>query len=216
LRRNTTSISPSILDEGLAAARGPGGRLHAGGVRPSTATSSSVYRGRIDNKYSSRLKARQADRKLDLSQALGRDPLGPTPSAEPATKAVGCPIDRDAKAGPGHGQGDLLPRCAADPAEQLPGVPSAGRVGTLRSDEVRHRRSNGPISSRSTRRSGSLPPWKPSAGVAMHHERRLTDKEIATIADWGRPRHSRRRSERRAARTAIPPTAGNSARRISC
>ena len=29
-----------------------------------------------------------------------------------------------------------------------------------------------------------MPPWKPSAGVAMHHERRLTDKEIATIADW--------------------------------
>ena len=29
-----------------------------------------------------------------------------------------------------------------------------------------------------------MPPWKPSAGVAFHHERRLADKEIATIADW--------------------------------
>ncbi len=29
-----------------------------------------------------------------------------------------------------------------------------------------------------------MPPWKVSAGVAFHNERRLSDKEIQTLADW--------------------------------
>ena len=29
-----------------------------------------------------------------------------------------------------------------------------------------------------------MPPWKPSEGVAFHGERKLTDKEIATLAAW--------------------------------
>src|SRR5207247_8786350 len=29
-----------------------------------------------------------------------------------------------------------------------------------------------------------MPPWKPSDGVAFHNERKLTDREIATLAAW--------------------------------
>jgi mono/diheme cytochrome c family protein len=29
-----------------------------------------------------------------------------------------------------------------------------------------------------------MPPWKPVAGVAFHNERKLTDKELATLAAW--------------------------------
>src|SRR5262249_8918431 len=32
--------------------------------------------------------------------------------------------------------------------------------------------------------SGKMPPWKPSEGLPFVHDRRLSDKEIATLAAW--------------------------------
>ena len=171
---------PVYLDEGLAAARA----LEADYTPEVFVLDGDFklrYRGRIDNKYSSRLKARQAT-KLDLSQALG-EILSGRPVAEPATKAVGCTIDRDAKPVPATAKAtyyrDVLPILQTNcqtchrPGESGPFALMKYAQAVKWADLVKE-----------YTQKRVMPPWKPSTGVAMHHERRLTDKEIATIADW--------------------------------
>jgi peroxiredoxin/mono/diheme cytochrome c family protein len=139
------------------------------------------YRGRIDNRYSNKLKQHQPT-KLDLSQALG-EILSGRPVAEPATKAVGCTIDRDAKPVEATAKAtyyrDVLPilqnNCQAC---HRPG--ESGPFALMNYAQAK----NWAADIKDYTQKRVMPPWKPSAGVAMHHERRLTDKEIATIADW--------------------------------
>ena len=37
--------------------------------------------------------------------------------------------------------------------------------------------------------SRKMPPWKPVAGVAFHNERKLSDRELKTLAAWLRSGH---------------------------
>ena len=73
--------------------------------------------------------------KEDLLAGARRDPVGPTRGG---TGDEGRRLhDRPGRqAGGGDGEGDLLPRRAADPAEQLPDMPSTGRVGAVLADEA--------------------------------------------------------------------------------
>ena len=139
------------------------------------------YRGRIDNKYANRLKQHQAT-KEDLKQALG-EILSGRPVAEPATKAVGCTIDRDAKSAPATAKAtyhrDVLP-ILQNHCQTCHRPGESGPFSLMNYSQAKNWA--GDIKEYTEKR--IMPPWKPTAGVAFHHERRLTDPEIAAIADW--------------------------------
>ncbi len=139
------------------------------------------YRGRIDNAYSARLKPNRQTTEHDLKAALdallaGKDV--PTP----ATTAVGCPIVRDKvakKDGKVTYTRDVLPILQTHCQQcHRPGEVGPFALMTYRqavnwaSDikEYTHDR--------------KMPPWKPVAGLSFHNERKLSDKELATLATW--------------------------------
>jgi peroxiredoxin len=172
---------PIYRDEGLVAARA----VEADFTPEVFVLDSSFrlrYRGRIDNKYANRLKQHQAT-KLDLSQALG-EVLSGRPVAEPATKAIGCAIDRDvkpvatatAKATYYH---DVLP-ILQNQCQTCHRPGESGPFSLMKYSQA----VNWAADLKDYTQKKIMPPWKLTAGVAFHHERRLTDKEIATIADW--------------------------------
>jgi peroxiredoxin/mono/diheme cytochrome c family protein len=140
------------------------------------------YRGRIDNSYSERLKKHQRVTKHDLRQVIG-ELLSGRPVAEPTTQAIGCPLVREepkvAKAGNVTYHKDVQPilqnHC------QMCHRP--GEVGPFSLLTYKQAVNWAPDIKAYTQ-SKAMPPWKPSAGVAMHGERRLTEKEITTLAAW--------------------------------
>ncbi len=117
-------------------------------------------------------------------------------------QAVGCPIpQRDASRE--DRQGDLLPRRAADPAEQLPGVPSARRGRAVLADDLQAGRQLGErhqgvhaAAARCRRGSRSRASRSTTIGALTRqghrHARRL-----------GRWRHAGRRLEGRPAAAAV-------------
>lgn len=141
-----------------------------------------VYRGRIDNSYSERLKKHQKVTKHDLRQVIG-EMLSGRPIGEPATQAIGCPLVRDepkiATTGKVTYYKDVLPilqkHCQA--------CHRPGEVGPFSLLTYKQAVNWAPDIKTYTQ-SGAMPPWKPSAGVAMHGERRLTGAEIKTLAEW--------------------------------
>lgn len=141
-----------------------------------------LYRGRIDDTWSARLKKHEKVTRHDLKQVLG-EVLSGRPVAEPATKAIGCPIVRDenkaAKIGDVTYYRDVLPILQTNcqtchrPGEVGPFSLMTYKQAVNWADDIK-----------TYTRDRTMPPWKPAAGVAMHGERRLTDKEIATLAAW--------------------------------
>jgi len=139
------------------------------------------YRGRIDNAYAARLKRNTQTTEHDLKRSLDELLAGKDVSV-PASKAVGCPIPREketAKVGKVTYHRDVLPilqkhcqQCHR-PGEVGPfALMSYKQAVNWASDikEYTHER--------------KMPPWKPVAGPAFHNERKLTDKEISTLAAW--------------------------------
>jgi len=140
------------------------------------------YRGRIDNSYSERLKKHQQVTKHDLRQVIG-ELLSGRPVAEPAMQAIGCPILRDepkvAKTGNVTYHKDVLPILQ----NHCQSCHRPGEVGPFSLLTYKQAVNWAPDIKAYTK-NRAMPPWKPSTGVAMHGERRLTDKEIATLAAW--------------------------------
>jgi peroxiredoxin/mono/diheme cytochrome c family protein len=140
------------------------------------------YRGRIDNSYSERLKKHQQVTKHDLRQVLA-ELLSGRKVAEPATQALGCPILRDepkiAKSGNVTYHKDVQPILQ----NHCQTCHRPGEVGPFSLLTYKQAVNWAPDIKAYTK-SRAMPPWKPSAGVAMHGERRLSDKEIATLAAW--------------------------------
>src|SRR5262249_48231864 len=100
----------------------------------------------------------------------------------PATVAVGCPIVRDQavkKDGKVTYYKDVLPilqnhcqQCHR-PGEVGPFSLMTYRQAVNWADDIR-----------TYTQKRVMPPWKPSEGLPFHNERRLSDKELDTLAAW--------------------------------
>lgn len=140
------------------------------------------YRGRIDDSYSERLKKHQQVKTHDVRQALG-ELLSGRPVSQPATQAIGCAIPRHdkriAKSGPVTYYRDVLPilqnNCQSchRPGEIGPFALSTYKQAVNWAEDIK-----------TYSQQRLMPPWKPSQGVAFHNERRLSDKDIGTLAAW--------------------------------
>lgn len=142
------------------------------------------YRGRIDDAYSARLKRNVRITSHDLADAIQAVLAGKS-VAEPATRAVGCPV----------GERELQPKPGADLS-----VTYSGKVAAILQKHCQgcHRPGQvGPFSLMTYRQavnwaedirayteSREMPPWKPVAGPPFQHERRMTDAEIQTLGKW--------------------------------
>lgn len=140
------------------------------------------YRGRIDNTYSERLKKHKDVTEFNLRQTLAELVTG-RPVSLDATRAIGCKIYRPektpAKVGNVTYYRDVLPilqnRCQE--------CHRPGEVGPF-SLMTYKQAVNWAQDIKSYTQSGEMPPWKITDGIAFHNERKLTDKELRTLADW--------------------------------
>jgi peroxiredoxin len=140
------------------------------------------YRGRIDNSYSERLKKHPQTTRRDLQQVLG-EMLSGRPVSESATLAVGCYIPREEKVASKTGnvtyhrdvQPILQNHCQQchRPGEVGPFSLMTYKQAVNWADDIK-----------GYTKSGIMPPWKAVGGPAFHDDRRLSAKEIDTLAAW--------------------------------
>lgn len=140
------------------------------------------YRGRIDDGYSERLKKHPEVKKHDLKQVLG-EMLSGRPVSVQATRAIGCMIDREerpvAKTGTVTYYRDVLP-ILQNHCQSCHRPGESGPFSLLTYKQA----VNWAADIKSYTQKRAMPPWKPTAGVAMHNERRLSDVQIDTLARW--------------------------------
>jgi peroxiredoxin len=139
------------------------------------------YRGRIDNGYYARLKKNGRVTRNDLRQALDEVLAGKAVS-EPATKPIGCAIVRERKTrkeGAVTFYRDVLPIVQKNCQEcHRPGAVGPFALMTYKqavnwADDIKE-----------YTQARKMPPWKPVEGPAYHGERKMSDKEIETLAAW--------------------------------
>lgn len=140
------------------------------------------YRGRIDDGYYARLKKNIEVKNHDLKNALD-DLLAGKDVRQPITKAVGCTIPRDGIAKAPTGQVTYHRDVAVILQKHCQDCHRPGDVGPFALLTYKQAVNwAGDIKEYTHNR--KMPPWKPNEGLAFHNERRLTDKELATIAAW--------------------------------
>jgi peroxiredoxin len=139
------------------------------------------YRGRIDDTYSARLKKNAKVTSYDLKNALD-ELLDGRPVTVSVTQAVGCPIPVDQVANKDNQvtyYRDVLPilqnNCQAchRPGEVGPFSLMTYKQAVKWSTDIKE-----------YTQSRAMPPWKITEGVAFHNERRLSDRDLATLAAW--------------------------------
>jgi peroxiredoxin len=139
------------------------------------------YRGRIDDAWAARLKANHNVTRNDLRQALA-ELLSGRPVTNPVTAPIGCEIVRaepKTRSGPVTYYRDVLPilqrRCQEchRPGEVGPFSLLTYRQAVNWANDIKE-----------YTQSRQMPPWKISAGLAFHNDRRMPEKEIATLAAW--------------------------------
>jgi peroxiredoxin len=140
------------------------------------------YRGRIDNSYSERLKKHAQVTKHELRQVLAELATGRTVAVEP-TRAIGCPLPRNEKKLPKDGAvtyyRDVLPvlqnNCQSchRPGEVAPFSLMSYKQAVHWSADIKEYTQN-----------RTMPPWKLADGMPFHNERRMSDKDIKTLAAW--------------------------------
>ena len=139
-----------------------------------------LYRGRIDDGYSARLKKNATVSSHDLADAVAAVVAGkPVKTAQ--TKAVGCPIDFDVlnKTGAVTFHKHVAPILNA----QCVVCHRAGEVGPFAlTTYAQAKRWASDIKEYTASR--AMPPWMPTGGVAMKGARKLSSEEIATLAAW--------------------------------
>lgn len=140
------------------------------------------YRGRIDDAYHARLKKNYQVSKHDLRQAI-EEVLADKPVTAPATLAVGCPIQRDLAAKKATGQvtyyRDVLPILQ----NNCQGCHRPGEVGPFALMTYKQA-VNWSSDIKEYTHDKKMPPWKPTEGQAFLNERKLSEREIATLAAW--------------------------------
>jgi peroxiredoxin/mono/diheme cytochrome c family protein len=139
------------------------------------------YRGRIDNAWAARLKKNQQITSHDLRAALDEVLAGKAVS-HPVTEAIGCSIQREKTAkttGKFTYYRDVLPILQ----NNCQTCHRPGEVGPF-SLMTYKQAVNWAGDIKEYTQARKMPPWKPVAGPAFHNERKLTTKEIATLAAW--------------------------------
>lgn len=139
------------------------------------------YRGRIDDGYAARLKKNLVITHHDLKNALDQVLAG-KPVTTPVTKAVGCPISVEKavkKDGAITYHRDVLPILQ----KNCQHCHRPGEVGPF-SLMTYKQAVNWAADIKEYTQTRQMPPWKVAEGVAFHNDRRLSDKEIATLAAW--------------------------------
>ncbi|MBY0231787.1 MAG: redoxin family protein [Gemmataceae bacterium] len=141
-----------------------------------------VYRGRIDDAWSERLKRNAKAEKHDLRDAVEVFLTGKGTSRE-RTRAVGCPIvfarkepDPKARATYRRDVAPLLARhCAGCHRDGGAGPFALASYKQARhwADDIKH-----------FTRTRQMPPWSPAAGVPFQNDRRLSAAEIAILSEW--------------------------------
>jgi peroxiredoxin len=140
------------------------------------------YRGRINDAYAARLKPNKQVSSHDLVNALDALLAG-KPISQAITPTVGCPIRRPEAVKKATTSvtyyKDVVPilqeRCQSchRPGEVGPFSLLTYRQAVNWADDIKE-----------YTRSRAMPPWKPTAGVKFIGERKVTDKEIDTLAAW--------------------------------
>ncbi len=139
------------------------------------------YRGRIDDAYAERLVPKKKFDRHDLRDAVEAVLTGKE-IKEPTTEAVGCPIfyPREKVAtGKVTYHRDVLPilqnhcqQCHR-PGEVGPFSLMSYQQAVTWGDDIK-----------SYTHSKKMPPWKPAESAPMKGERKMSEKEVATLAAW--------------------------------
>jgi peroxiredoxin len=140
------------------------------------------YRGRIDDGYAARLKKNSEVSRHDLKIAV-EELLAGKPVSQPETKTVGCLIQPAATPKVATGNvtyyRDVLPilqrRCQ--------GCHRPGEAGPF-SLMTYKQAVNWAADMKEYCHARKMPPWKPIEGPGFLSERKMTDREIATVAAW--------------------------------
>ncbi|MGE3808828.1 MAG: redoxin family protein [Gemmataceae bacterium] len=141
------------------------------------------YRGRIDDSYYARLKKNREVSRHDLKIALDEVLAGKKVST-PATLPIGCTIFRpESKSTTSSTETTYYRDVMPILQNSCQGCHRPGEVGPFALMNYRQA-VNWADDIKAYTQSRDMPPWKPSDGLAFHNERRLTDKEIATLAAW--------------------------------
>jgi peroxiredoxin len=139
------------------------------------------YRGRIDDRYSARLKKNLKVSSHDLRNALEELLAGKVVST-PVTQAIGCPIfpektvKKDSQV---TYYRDVLPilqnhcQVCHRPGQAGPFSLTTHQQAVKWSTDIKQ-----------YTQSRAMPPWKIVEGVGFNNERRLSHAEIATLAEW--------------------------------
>ncbi len=139
------------------------------------------YCGRIDDAYAARLKKNLQIKSHDLEKALDEIVAGKAVS-QPIAAAIGCPIGVERKIerdGAVTYYRDVAPILQSRCQEcHRPGQVGPFSLMTFRqsvnwADDIKEYTT-----------SHQMPPWKITAGLPFRHDRRMTEKEIATLAAW--------------------------------
>lgn len=142
------------------------------------------YRGRIDDAYSSRLKRNSVVTAHDLKDALDALLAGQDVKT-PVTKPVGCPVgDRALAAKPGA-RTDVTYHKDVKAVLQAncQGCHRPGQVGPFSLMTYKHA-VNWAEDIKSYTASRQMPPWKPAGGPEYANARRMSDRDVATLAAW--------------------------------
>src|SRR5262245_26792846 len=139
------------------------------------------YRGRIDNGYVARLKKAPVTSRHDLREALD-ELLAGKPVSKPVTPSVGCPINREKEAkrsGKITYYRDVLPILQKNCQQ----CHRPGEVGPF-SLMTYKQAVNWSGDIKEYVQSGKMPPWKPVDGPTFHNSRKLSQRDIDTLAAW--------------------------------
>jgi thiol-disulfide isomerase/thioredoxin len=139
------------------------------------------YQGRIDDGYRDRLKPNVQITHHDLRRALD-EVLGGKMVTVPVTAPVGCALARPAATaatGKVTYYRDVLP-ILQNNCQQCHRPGDVGPFSLMTYKQA----VNWAADIKEYTRSRRMPPWKPVEGLHFHNERKLPDKDLATLAAW--------------------------------
>src|SRR5262249_31458516 len=141
-----------------------------------------VYRGRIDDGWSARLRRSLQVRSHDLQDALEAVLAGKAVKVA-ETKAPGCPIVKEPRTPVKEARvsyhRDVAPILQKH-CQVCHRRGEGGPVSLQRYEQARERAAD----IKPYTRSRQMPPWMPAAGGPFKNERRLSEREIETLTAW--------------------------------
>jgi peroxiredoxin len=140
------------------------------------------YRGRIDDGFAGRLKKNINITKHDLKQAIDEMLAGKNVSV-PVTEAVGCAIIRETPTPKLAGEINYTKHVAPIIQQQCQTCHRPGEVGPF-SLMTYKQAVNWAKDIKDYTQRREMPPWKVAEGSAFKNERKMSEKDIETLAKW--------------------------------